>query len=172
MENGLFSNLYTQGLTERKKEGLFTAIYLGALFILVAIIYFSYLPNNLISDIINFFTNLTLSEVPGIGVSLPAPTNPTAHIQLYTAAFQFSIGIGVLEIIILALRVLWHSSVARKAETVENIVFWLGTSYLVITYLVNMTIPSEWFVFWAGIIMIFGLALVARAFILLAKRQP
>ena len=33
-----------------------------------------------------------------------------------------------------------------------------------------MTIQSEWFVFWAGIILIFGLALVARAFVLLAKR--
>jgi hypothetical protein len=68
------------------------------------------------------------------------------------------------------LRVGFHSPVSRKAETIENIVFWLGTSYLIITYLVNMTIPGEWFVFWAGVILIFGLALIARAFVLLAKR--
>jgi len=66
--------------------------------------------------------------------------------------------------------VYFRSPVARKAETVENIVFWMGASYLVIAYLVNMTIPAEWFVFWAGIIMLFGLSLVARSFILLAKR--
>ncbi len=62
-----------------------------------------------------------------------------------------------------------RSSVARKAETVENIVFWLGTSYLITTYLVNMTLSSEWFVFWAGIILLFGLSLIARAFVLLAN---
>ena len=101
---------------------------------------------------------------------MPAPANPAAYTELYIAAFQFSLGIGLLEIIVLALRVLLHSPVARKAETVENIVFWLGASYLITTYLVNMTIESEWFVFWAGIIMIFGLSLVARAFVLLAKR--
>jgi hypothetical protein len=64
-----------------------------------------------------------------------------------------------------------HSPLTRKAETIENVVFWLGTSYLAITYLVNMTIMSDWFVFWAGIILIGGLALVARSFVLLAGRQ-
>ena len=92
-----------------------------------------------------------------------------AYTVLYTAAFQFCLGIGILEMSILALRIVMHSPLPRKAETIENIVFWLGTSYLVITYLVNMTIMSEWFVFWAGIILIGGLALVARAFVLLAE---
>jgi hypothetical protein len=91
---------------------------------LIAIIYVINLSNNLISDIINFISTFTLSEVPGTGLSLPAPSNPTAHIQLYTTAFQFSLGIGVLEIVILALRVGLHSSVVRKSEKVENIVFW------------------------------------------------
>ena len=74
-----------------------------------------------------------------------------------------------MEIIVLIFRVYLRSPVTRKAETIENIVFWLGASYLTATYLVNMTIPGEWFVFWAGIILIFGLALVARAFVLFAK---
>ena len=102
---------------------------------------------------------------------MPAPLNPAAYTVLYTVAFQFCLGIGILEIAILALRIVMHSPLPRKAETIENIVFWLGTSYLVITYLVNMTIMSEWFVFWAGIILIAGLALVARAFVLLAGRH-
>jgi hypothetical protein len=63
------------------------------------------------------------------------------------------------------------SPLPRKAETIENLVFWLGTSYLILTYLINVTIISEWFVFWAGIILIGGLSLVARAFVLKATRQ-
>ncbi len=157
-----------QALTDKKKESLFTVIYIGSIVILIALIYFIHL--GLWDGIINFFSTLTLAQVPGTGVFLPAPANPAAHIELYTAIFQFSLGVGILEIIILALRVVLHSSVSRKAETVENIVFSLGTSYLVITYLINMTIPSEWFVFWSGVILIFGLSLVARAFVLLAKR--
>jgi hypothetical protein len=158
-------------LSDKKKESLFTAIYVGAVLIIIALIYSIHLNDDLLNSTVNFFTSLTLSSVPATGIALPAPANPAAYITLYNVAFQFSLAIGILEILILALRVVLLSSVSRKAETIENIVFWLGTSYLVTTYLVNMTIPSEWFVFWAGIISIFGLALVARSFVLLAKRQ-
>lgn len=160
-----------QTLSDKKKESLFTALYVGAVLIIIALIYSIHLNDGLLNSVVNFFTSLTLSSVPATGIALPAPANPAAYITLYNAAFQFSLAIGILEILILALRVVLLSSVSRKAETIENIVFWLGTSYLVTTYLVNMTIPSEWFVFWAGLISIFGLALVARSFVLLAKRQ-
>ena len=162
--------LNLRSLTEQKKESLFTALYVGSLFIIIALIYFINLSDNLWDGLVNFFTSLTLAPVPSTGLSLPAPAYPAAHMVLYNAAFQFALALGILEVIILTLRVLLHSSVSRKAETIENIVFWLGTSYLISTYLVNMTISSEWFVFWAGIILIFGLALVARAFVLFAKR--
>ena len=49
--------------------------------------------------------------------------------------------------------------------------FWLGTSYLISAYLVNMTIPVEWFIFWAGVILVWGLALVARSFVLIAAKH-
>ncbi len=167
----MLKDLNLQSLTDEKKESLFTALYIGAVFIILAFVYFVNLPNSLWNEIVTFFSTLTLSEAPGIGIGLPAPSNPAGHVRLYTAAFQFSIAIGILEIIILVLRVFLRSSVSRKAETVENIVFWLGASYLIIAYLVNMTIPSEWFVFWAGIILIFGLSLIARAFILIANAK-
>lgn len=170
-EDSLISDLNTKGLTNKRKEGLFSAIYIGSIFILIGVIYFIHLPSSLFDRIIDFFTNLTLVEVPGISsLFLPAPTNPALHRELYGAVFQFAIGIGIIEIIVLALRVLLHSPISRKAETIENIVFWLGASYLIATYLMNMTLPSEWFVFWAGIVMIFGLSLIARAFVLLARR--
>jgi hypothetical protein len=89
---------------------------------------------------------------------------------LYGAVFQFCLGLGILQVILLALRFLLHSPIGKTAETVGNLVFWLGASYLVITYLNSTTTMSKWFVFWAGILMIVGLSFVARAFVLLAKR--
>jgi tellurite resistance protein TehA-like permease len=163
-------NLDLQALSEKKKENLLSAIYVGSIFIILALVYYFHIANNLWDGLVDFFTSLTLAPVPTTGISLPAPVDPAAHMNLYGAVFQFSLALGILEIVILMLRVWLHSPVSRKAETIENIVFWLGASYLTATYLVNMNIPSEWFVFWAGIILIFGLALIARAFVLLARR--
>ncbi len=160
-----------QALTDKKKEGLITAIYIGLIFILLALVYIINLPHNVWNNFVNFIGSFILYQVPGTSISLPAPSNPATYTVLYIAAFQFFLGIGILEIAILALRIVLHSPLPRKAETVENIVFGLGSSYLIITYLVNITIMSEWFVFWAGIILIAGLAMVARAFVLLAGRH-
>ena len=136
----------------------------------MAIVYYIHLSDNLWDGLINFFTSLTLAPVVNTGISLPAPTDPTSYTNLYNAAFHFSIGLGLFEIVILMLRVVLHSDVSRIAETIENIVFWFGASFLIVAYLANITIMSGWFVFWAGIILIFGIALVARAIVLLAKR--
>ncbi len=164
-------NLNLQGLSDKKKESLLSALYIGSVFIIFALVYYIHISDNLWEGLIDFFTSLTLATVPTTGISLPAPANPAAHINLYTAAFHFTIGLGILEIIILFLRVGLHSSVLRLAETIENIVFWLGTSYLIAAYLMNMTLQGEWFVFWAGLILIFGLALIARAFVLLTPKR-
>jgi hypothetical protein len=169
-KNSLMPSLNLQSMSDKKKESLFTAIYIGALFIILALIYYIHLSDNLWDSLVNFFTSLTLAPVPTTGLSLPAPAKPASFGDLYFAAFQFSLAVGILEIIILALRVVLHSSVIRIAETIENIVFWFGASFLIIAYLANMTISSEWFVFWAGIILIFGLALLTRAFVILAKK--
>ncbi len=167
-KHGLSSARRGHWLTESRKENLLTAIYAGVVLIIIAVIYS--VNNGIWDRIVDFFMSLTLSPVPGTGIALPAPVNPAAHTKLYVAGFQFAIALGVLEVAVLFIRILLHSPVSRKAETLENIVFWLGASYLITTYLVNMTIAAEWFVFWAGIILIFGLSLVARAFVLLAKR--
>ena len=163
-------NLNLQGLSDKKKESLLSAIYIGSVFIILALVYYIHISDNLWEGLIDFFTTLTLATVPSTGISLPAPANPAAHINLYTTAFHFTLGIGILEIIILFLRLRLHSPVSRIAETIENLVFWLGTSYLIVAYLMNIRLQTEFFVFWAGIILMFGLALLARAFVLLAKR--
>lgn len=166
----MFNDLHTKALTDKKKEGIVTAIYIGAIFILLAVIYLVNVSKGLWSNILNFFNSFILTTVPGTNIPLPAPANPVTFSAIYYTAFQLTIGLGIIEIVILSLRIILHSPLPRKAETIENIVFWLGASYLIITYLVNMTIISEWFVFWSGIILIAGLSLVARAFVLIARR--
>ncbi len=161
-------NLHT--LTEKKKESLITTLWVGSVFIILALVYYINLSANLWDRLVDFFTTLTLAPLPSTGISLPAPLNPTLYVNLYTAAFQFCLGVGILEIVILVLRIGMHSPVTRKAETVENIVFWLGTSFLTVAYLEKITLATEWFVFWAGIIFIFGLALLVRAIVVLATR--
>ena len=136
-----------QTLTEKKKESLITAIWVGSVFIILALVYYVNLSVNLWDGVVNFFTSLTLAPLPSTGISLPAPLNPADYVNLYTAAFQLCLGIGILEIVILALRVGMHSPISRKAETVENIVFWLGTSFLTVAYLERITLATEWFVF-------------------------
>jgi hypothetical protein len=163
-------NFNPDALPEKKKENLITALYIGAVFILIAIIYFVNLPINIWTSIVNFFSSLTLATVQGTSFGLPAPLVPSAHLPLYVVGFQLAFGLGILEIAVLTIRIMLHSSISRKAETIQNLVFWLGASYLVITYLVNMTIMSEWFVFWAGIVLIGGFSLIARAIVLLVKR--
>ncbi len=168
----MYSKLSWQRLAEDKKENLFTALYVGSVFIILATVYYINIKADIWGRLVDFFSTLTLAPVPSTGISLPAPSPQVGFgfQKLYMFGFEFALGLGILEIAILILRVFLHSPVSRKAETIENVVFWLGASYLISTYLVNMTIQSEWFVFWAGIIMIFGVSLVARAFVIIANR--
>ncbi len=156
----------------QKAESLFSAIYIGSIFIAIGLIYYIHLPNNLFTELVDFFESLTLARVPDTGIYLPAPISPVAHSDLYLAAFQFSLAIAIVEVVVLALRFVFNSPIKRKAETISNVVFWFGAAYLIITYLVDAATINKWFVFWTGIIIIFGLSLIARAFALLAKRQP
>ena len=167
----MLKDLNMQALTDKKRDGLVTVVFVGLFFIMLAVLYYINLSNNLWGSFYTFLNSFVLSNIPGTGLSLPAPANPANYTVLYNVAFEFCLGIGILEMGILALRIAMRSPLPRKAETIENLVFWLGASYLVITYLVDMTIMSEWFVFWAGMILIGGLALVARGFVLLAGRN-
>jgi len=156
----------------QRAESLFSAIYIGSIFIILGVIYYIHLPNNLFTELVDFFGSLTLARVPDTGLFLPAPISAAAHSDLFLAAFQFSLALAVVEVVVLVLRFVFNSPIKRKAETISNVVFWFGASYLIITYLVDGATINKWFVFWTGIIIIFGLSLIARAFALLAKRQP
>ena len=164
-------NLDAQARRYKAREGLYSAISVGAVLILIGIVFALAQPSNLWEKIVAFFSSFTLAQVPGTGIYLPAPIGPAAHTVLYGAAFQFCIGLGILQVMLLALRLMMHSPISKTAETVGHLVFWFGTSYLITTYLNNTTTISKWFVFWAGILMILGLSFIARAFVLLAKRR-
>jgi len=150
------------------REGLISAISVGAVFILFGVIYIG--TPGLGGKIIDFFTGFSSVSVPNTGITLPAPSSPAAHAVFYGAVFQFCIGVAILTVLVLALRLLLRSPIGKTAETVGNLVFWLGATYLVTTYLNSTTDINTWFVFWAGILMITGLSLIVRGFVLLARR--
>jgi hypothetical protein len=165
----LFETLVLKARAYKNPEGIFSAIYIGTILIVISLIFIAH--GTILIGLTNFFSSLTLAQVPGTGIYLPAPIAPTAHVDLFSAGFQFCLGLGLMELVILGLRFLFNSPLKRKAETIENVVFWFGASYLITAYLNNSATINTWFVFWAGIILIFGLSLIARAFVLLVKRQ-
>jgi len=166
----LNGNLNAQVSAYKARERLYSAISAGAFFILIGIVYVINLPSNLWDATVDFFGSFTLAQVPSTGIYLPAPISPASHALLYGAIFQFCVGLGILQIIMLALRFTSHSPIGRTAETMGNLVFWFGTAYLITVYLNRTTDISMWFVFWAGVLIILGLSFVARSFVLLARK--
>ena len=164
-------NLNVRSSAYKAHERLFSAISAGSVLILLGIIFVINLSANLVEAIVDFFGSFTLAQVPTTGIYLPAPVSPASHAVLYGAIFQFCIGLGILQIIFLVLRLMLNSPIGKTAETMGHLVYWFGAAYLVTTYLNSTTTISKWFVFWAGILIILGLSLIARSFVLLAKRK-
>jgi len=154
--------------SHKAQEGLLSAIAVGFVFILIGIIYIT--TSGLWDSVVAFFGNLETTVVPGTDIYLPIPINPSAHTVLYGALFHLCLGLGVLQIIILALRFALGSSISNTAETVGNLLFWFGAAYLVNTYLNQTTNVNTWFIFWTWMLIISGLSLIARALVLLARR--
>jgi hypothetical protein len=153
-------------------EGLITALSVGGFFIILGII-FGFTPT--ISQNTNtFFSDLTTVMFPfgspGSTVSLFAPAHPTDHQSFYTAVINFLIGVGVLQIVILALRLVLHSQIRRIAQSVGDLIFWLGAAVLANVFLMSGT-QSGWFQFWSSLIVLIGLSFVSQFFVYLAKRN-
>ena len=169
-------NIQTQPLFEN--ERLIYAISAGVVLILVGVVFALAQPNNLWDKIIDFFNSFTLAEVPATrflnseaGLFLPAPITPSTHFVLYGAVFQFCLGLGLFQALLLFARLKTTSSQKKIAETLGNLIYWLGTSYLVIRFLNTSTSINNWWVFWAGILMVLGLSFVARGFVLYAAKK-
>jgi hypothetical protein len=153
----------------RYRESLFSAISAGFFFVLVGIIFV--ITPNLFDKIVTFFRDFDIVTVPHTrNFFLPAPAFLSAHSVVYLAVTQFCLVWGFFQVSILALRFVAHSPLDKKAETASNIVFWLGASYLVSTYLYESATLVKWFVFWSLIIMLIGVSLIVRAIILAVGR--
>jgi hypothetical protein len=103
-------------------------------------------------------------------VNLPVPANPSQHIGFFTAVMDFILGVGILQVIILPIRLLIKSSIRRIAETVGNLVFWLGGAVVANTSLLTGT-QTGWFQFWALLILLMGLSLIARFLVYLINKS-
>lgn len=147
-------------------EGLITALSIGGFFIILGIV-FGLTPA--VSQNTNtFFSDLTTVRFPfgspGSTVSLLAPAHPAEHQGFYTAVMNFLIGVGVLQIIILALRSASHSRIRRVAQSIGDLIFWLGAAVVANVFLLTGT-HNGWFQFWSSLIVLVGFSLIARFFV-------
>jgi hypothetical protein len=149
----------------RRKDGILSAISVGFFFVLVGIIFI--VTPNLVDKTVNFFNNITFVNVANLpsNIFLPQPTSVGAHTAVYSAAQQFSLVWGVFLVAMLVLRFATGSPMRNKAENLGDIVFWFGAAYLIQTWLIGR---SEWFEFWALILVLVGMSLIVRAVFLAA----
>jgi hypothetical protein len=152
-------------------EGTITALAFGGFLIIVGLVFV--LTPNLSHDITAFFNDIITTPLPlgssTSNIMLPAPASPAAHNALYSAVMRFDIGIGILQVLILALRLQVKSWTRRVAETVGNLVFWFGAAILVNEFLLMGTLKG-WFEYWGALIVVVGISLVARAIVHFARR--
>ena len=166
-------NLYSLG--SRHREGVITAVSVGFFFILIGAIFVA--TPTLYDALRTFFSpdSWMNVNVRNSNVFIPVPVTPSAHSEVYKAAFEFCLIWGLFQIFVLVFRFVAGSSPRRKARTVSSVVFWLGASYLISAYLNSLTATSKhqldtWYTFWAAIIVLIGVALIIRAFVRLAMR--
>jgi hypothetical protein len=148
---------------------MLAAVSAGLFFILVGTL-FATRPA-LYDSLRTFFSSdswQTNQTVNNSTIVLPVPKNPSNYNEIYDAVLAFSLAWGIFQVLKLAFRFLIGSTARRKAGTVQSAVFWFGASYLINTYLLTAyssasTARTGWFLFWAALIILVGLALIARA---------
>lgn len=150
-------------------EGLLSAVAVGAVLILIGIVFVG--TPNIFNNVEKFFGDFTAMEVPSTTIYLPAPAHPANHAELYGVLAIFSLGVSILQILMLALRLALGSPIRKTAETVGNLVFWFGATYLVNAFLNNTTTSDMWFMFWAALLVILGVSMIARALVLFARKS-
>ena len=151
-------------------KGLITALSIGGFFIILGFV-FAFTPG-IASQTSNFFNDLTTvsHQLSGSNtISLVAPGHPADHKGFYSAVMNFFIGVGVLQIVILAVRLAVHSQVRRIAESVGDLVFWLGAVIIANVFLLAGTL-NGWYQFWSTLLVLIGLSLIARFFVYFASR--
>ena len=173
----------SRGYTRGHYEGILSAISIGFFLILIGTLFVT--SPNLLHDLNTFFSNFKVVTIRNTNIQLPAPQSLgnlntySAMQDVFLAAREFSLIWGVFLIAMLGARFLLDTPLRRRAENVGDIVFWLGATYLIETFLVIPTqasfvsdsdLAANWFKLWAGIVMFIGLSLIARAIFLAVAR--
>ncbi len=172
MERKTLGQNQTERAFEHRRDGFFSALAFGGFLVIVGVVFV--MNHNLWQQITAFFNNLTTKTAPipsnsTSNLALPAPTDPASNSALYKSVIQFDIGMGILQVLILVLRLQMHSRIGRVAGTMGNLVFWFGAALLVNRFLLAGTL-SSWFEYWAAIIVLVGASIVARALVYFAKK--
>jgi hypothetical protein len=160
MQRGVSVNKSVEETALKRKESFFSIASIGFFLILVGA-KFAYMPD-LYDKMIAFFKDFTLVEVPNTQIQLPAPTSPETHLTVYSTAWTFCLIWGIYETAILIARFFAHSSSNKKSETLSNIIFWFGASYLINGFLNETATTTSWFAFWTLIITLIGISLIVR----------
>ena len=139
-------------------------ISFGAFLIVIAVIYLK--TPGLLSEANAFVTDFRLVELfQNFWWFAPSSNHPV----LYNAAEQFCYAFGLVQILVLGLEFARRSSTHRKAETFSSIVFWLGAGYIL--GLLSQGVLT-WLSFIAGLVILVGISIVARALVLVFARHP
>ena len=139
-------------------------ISFGAFLIIIAVIYLK--TPGLLSEAKAFVTDFRLVELfQNFRWFVPSSNHPV----LYNAAEQFCYAFGLVQILVLGLDFARRSSTHRKAETFSSIVFWLGAGYIL--SLLSQGVLT-WLSFIAGLVILVGISIVARALVLVFARRP
>jgi hypothetical protein len=154
-------------------EALLSAISVGFFLILVGTLFIT--TPNLINEVAKFLSHFQVVQVGTTNIHIPAPEHLGDYLDVYLAAREFSLVWGVFLIARVGADFLLDSQLRRKAENIGGVVFWLGATYLIQTFLVAPTQTSvidvtRWFEFWAAVIMFIGVSFIARAIFLAAVR--
>jgi hypothetical protein len=140
-------------------------ISFGAFLIIIAVIYLR--TPNLVHEVEAFVRDFRLVQIfQNFWWFVPS----TSHPVLYAAVEQFCYAFGLVHIVILGLKFARGSSTHGKAQTLSDIVFWLGAGYILSVLAQG---GLSWLSFIASLIILIGISIIARALVLVfAPRHP
>ncbi|MCW4005919.1 MAG: hypothetical protein NWF04_04895 [Candidatus Bathyarchaeota archaeon] len=150
-------------------ERVITAVAVGGSLIILGIVIAA--NPGVFGNLWDFLGDLGIVQVWGSWLYLPAPESPWMHTSLYSAVWSLSLGVSILQAVLLVARVAFHSRTSKISETVGNLVFWGGQTYLITVFLNLQTTRALWFEFWAAMIIVIGVSFIARGLVYLAKQK-